>query len=473
MVQKRNVCATEFVSKSQVAKRAQQVILHTRFATQGAPEYNVNNHPVTSGPHDNIIVGVHNGMVYNDNDIFFDIETAEGLAVRRGEVDSEAIFAALAYGLPDAKDYLDVLENIGGSAAIAYFKDQEPGRLYVARLASSPLIMVKTFSGSTFFASTTTALSDVAKSMDLDGTKPLSQVYAEVVYSMPGEHYVVDNGTVTDRAYFAPEAQCWGGYQPRSTGDWRTSGITSTMTTTTPIEHDERRAWTPEKRDSVEIAPNHMRFLDPGEHRTEIAWPDPEWTVIDRGLLRKNVALVEDKANVDIYTERDHAIDSWIEQNSGQFCRFDKTYVESRISASEAMPGDWVRITLGEQDINAQLVSLSPTFPQGIYLCRALVPRPGLLKGSDIVLVEKAWTDITWVGRARPESARARFMRMLMDTVELDPDEDGYEPTPGQLALQQGTCYSGTIEDDELDDADIINDGEVTIDQLVPHLALV
>jgi len=56
---------------------------HTRSLTQGPKEYNENNHPIKIGN----LVGVHNGTIKNDSNIFRNLGCK-----RDGKVDSEAIF---------------------------------------------------------------------------------------------------------------------------------------------------------------------------------------------------------------------------------------------------------------------------------------------------------------------------------------------------------------------------------------------
>ena len=41
-------------------------IAHARFATQGSPKNNNNNHPIEVDSY----IGVHNGVIHNDNEIF-------------------------------------------------------------------------------------------------------------------------------------------------------------------------------------------------------------------------------------------------------------------------------------------------------------------------------------------------------------------------------------------------------------------
>jgi glucosamine 6-phosphate synthetase-like amidotransferase/phosphosugar isomerase protein len=59
------------------------VLGHTRMPTKGSRWRNVNNHPLVAGH----VVGVHNGIIVNDDRIF----AHTGLP-RSGEVDSEVIF---------------------------------------------------------------------------------------------------------------------------------------------------------------------------------------------------------------------------------------------------------------------------------------------------------------------------------------------------------------------------------------------
>ena len=117
-------------------------VIHTRLATQGAPADPGNNHPIRRGN----IVGVHNGMLWNDNEIF----GSEDMP-RDAEVDSEAIFALLQK-YPDLEPGV-VLQSVEGSAAIAWLDANGIGDLHLARLSSSPLAVAQTRSGSLFFAS--------------------------------------------------------------------------------------------------------------------------------------------------------------------------------------------------------------------------------------------------------------------------------------------------------------------------------
>lgn len=147
------VAASEFVRSEHVPTHARSFIGHTRWASQGSPKNNDNNHPIDARG----IVGIHNGCVSNDDDLFELI----GPARRIAEVDSEAIFAALQYlGMPAGQ----TLELVEGSAAVAWFSTADPATVHLARVSSSPLHLARTEAGSVLFASTESCLKAAAAS---------------------------------------------------------------------------------------------------------------------------------------------------------------------------------------------------------------------------------------------------------------------------------------------------------------------
>lgn len=123
-------------------KGTKRAILHTRWATQGSPQNNLNNHPIVSGR----IVGVHNGHLANDKAIFEKLS-----CVRNGEVDSEAAFALLDNTIYEPNE---VLESLKGRAALAWFDARDKRDLHLARVTDSPLAIGTTAQGSLIFAST-------------------------------------------------------------------------------------------------------------------------------------------------------------------------------------------------------------------------------------------------------------------------------------------------------------------------------
>jgi len=129
-----------------IGRSAQTALIHTRASTQGSPINPLNNHPIR---YENII-GIHNGMVRNDDDLFDTLKWD-----RKAQVDSEAIFAAIHhYPL-----LADGLKAIDASWAIAWIDQAiEPRTLWMARGRSSPLHYARTVEGSTVFASTKEAV---------------------------------------------------------------------------------------------------------------------------------------------------------------------------------------------------------------------------------------------------------------------------------------------------------------------------
>lgn len=112
-------------------ERTRTVLLHTRYATQGAPEWPENNHPVRWGS----LHVVHNGSVANDADVF-----GRTGKVRNGRVDSEAIPAVIAEA--GWENAAAGLETLNGSFAIAAVDETRPGELLLARAGWSPLVWV-------------------------------------------------------------------------------------------------------------------------------------------------------------------------------------------------------------------------------------------------------------------------------------------------------------------------------------------
>lgn len=93
------------------------MILHTRAKTQGTEKNNMNNHPIFTK--DGLCI-VHNGMIYNDCEIF-------NKSKRDGEVDSEAILKVLSEKKKDPVKNL--FTKIAGSFAIAIISIKEPNKL--------------------------------------------------------------------------------------------------------------------------------------------------------------------------------------------------------------------------------------------------------------------------------------------------------------------------------------------------------
>lgn len=156
MFAKLDIPADQFVGslKELMPTYSRTAILHTRWATQGDPENNDNNHPIIVGD----TVGVHNGVISNDDELF----AANGWD-RIAEVDSEAIFQLIEH----SDDAIAELHKLNGRAAIAWLDTDSPDTLHLARLDGSPLFIGSTQGGSLVFASTRTLLERAAKKAGL------------------------------------------------------------------------------------------------------------------------------------------------------------------------------------------------------------------------------------------------------------------------------------------------------------------
>ncbi len=103
VVTKNNICASDLIETDIYKKSAEKcihmsdnrptiILGHTRFKTKGTPENHHNNHPIVT----NKVVGVHNGVISNDDDLFERFMSKFKLSfTRRARVDSEVIFRLL------------------------------------------------------------------------------------------------------------------------------------------------------------------------------------------------------------------------------------------------------------------------------------------------------------------------------------------------------------------------------------------
>ena len=112
------------------------VVGHVRFATQGEPDENKNNHPILNGN----IIGVHNGIITNDDEICTEHPYDE-------EVDSAAIFALFAAHSRKSRlstgSIAKSLEELEGDFAIIAADTRRKDSIFLARDASRPLVFSK------------------------------------------------------------------------------------------------------------------------------------------------------------------------------------------------------------------------------------------------------------------------------------------------------------------------------------------
>ncbi len=110
-IYKQAIPASEFVETTtyqslleKVGPNTTLILGHTRLPTQGSVNNPGNNHPIEAG----MVLGVHNGHISNDDELF-----ERWHLPRRAEVDSELIFQMLAELWPPTSldDYLSEVDN--------------------------------------------------------------------------------------------------------------------------------------------------------------------------------------------------------------------------------------------------------------------------------------------------------------------------------------------------------------------------
>lgn len=150
------VAAEKFIPAREeiIPENAPVMILHTRTGTHGSATNRNNNHPI----HHRNIVGVHNGVLWNDKELFKELGHE-----RNGEVDSEAIMALLS----DDASPTEELSRIGGDAAVAWLDVNDASTLHIAKVCDRPVHIVQTAEGSLIFASTKSATDSALKAAGL------------------------------------------------------------------------------------------------------------------------------------------------------------------------------------------------------------------------------------------------------------------------------------------------------------------
>jgi glucosamine 6-phosphate synthetase-like amidotransferase/phosphosugar isomerase protein len=153
-VHKQRTGASALLDEIDVPASALQVLVHVRDYTKGHPTIPANNHPIRHGA----VVGVHNGVIRNDEDIL----AAHGIARAEREmtVDSEAILALAE--LADSR--ADALEELHGSMAAAWLDERRPETVFLARGIGRPL-WLGWARREVFFASTRAALELVERTL--------------------------------------------------------------------------------------------------------------------------------------------------------------------------------------------------------------------------------------------------------------------------------------------------------------------
>jgi glucosamine 6-phosphate synthetase-like amidotransferase/phosphosugar isomerase protein len=184
-VHKQRSGASALLDVLSIPTTARTALVHVRDYTKGHPTIEANNHPIRHGA----VVGVHNGVIENDEEIFdryeFEREQPEMT------VDSEAIFALV----DDVGPRSQVLERVHGSMATAWVDERFSGMLFLARGIGRPL-WVGEGKSETFFASTRETLELVEHTIRMNVRKR----------ELPeGSFVALLNGMVVARERFRPD----------------------------------------------------------------------------------------------------------------------------------------------------------------------------------------------------------------------------------------------------------------------------
>lgn len=105
---------------------------HTRYATQGKPEVNKNNHPIRAGK----IIGTHNGSIFNDDELI------ERYSIDKyADVDSEVLFR-LIDASPDINHFTqNIFPEFRGRITAVWFDVENPKKILVYK-GNNPLDML-------------------------------------------------------------------------------------------------------------------------------------------------------------------------------------------------------------------------------------------------------------------------------------------------------------------------------------------
>ncbi len=117
-----------------------QIIGHCRLQTKGTFLNNVNNHPIVA----NKIIGIHNGFVTNDDELFKQYKESATM-IRAGAVDTEVIFRLIDHfsshnNMDLVKSTVLALKYLEGSFACAFTHTNKPHILGLFRFNNPTVI---------------------------------------------------------------------------------------------------------------------------------------------------------------------------------------------------------------------------------------------------------------------------------------------------------------------------------------------
>lgn len=182
---KHNIAAKEFIDLPEFntelnkfignnpTDQVYSILGHCRFKTKGTQTNPLNNHPIATGN----IVGIHNGMISNDDTLFDTYAKFKPGIKRKAQVDSEIIFSLINYysdiysvmsNYPTTKAIVKTSQLLKGSYACGVVDAKSPENIWIFRNYNPVVINYFKKTGLILFASTDRILRDSIELVDLE-----------------------------------------------------------------------------------------------------------------------------------------------------------------------------------------------------------------------------------------------------------------------------------------------------------------
>lgn len=159
------------------------ILIHTRAQTKGTHENRDNNHPIVSGK----VIGIHNGVIQNDEDLFKDYMRAwPNIFKRKAEVDTEVIFRLLNHYIytvsqPVYEAIKSTHRLLTGGWACAFVAASMPWMLYLFRNTSPTSVLHYTDAGIVIFASDKFSIRRAVSKLDLGRAEEIDYPRASAI----------------------------------------------------------------------------------------------------------------------------------------------------------------------------------------------------------------------------------------------------------------------------------------------------
>ena len=153
-------------------KRLISIIGHCRAPTKGSATIRHNNHPIITDH----VIGVHNGHINNDEELFAEFSHFAENWKRSGQVDSEIIFRLLDYYMYEKAEETKaaikkVCQNIRGGYACAFMSSRYKYAIWLFRNHNPIDMVIFPEIGLVIFASSIQYIQDATKNLVLGRQK--------------------------------------------------------------------------------------------------------------------------------------------------------------------------------------------------------------------------------------------------------------------------------------------------------------